>query len=60
MNETLYDYERQAWVVNGCYERCGHPDSMACDCYGRKHAGERTDTNTMVRMRAQAQEPPVN
>jgi hypothetical protein len=35
-----YDYQRQAWIVDGRYATCGHPDSMACDCYGRLHAGE--------------------
>jgi hypothetical protein len=37
-----FDYENQAWVINGKYERCGHPDSMECDCYGKLHAGETT------------------
>lgn len=37
-----YDYERQAWVLNGKYQRCGHPDSMGCNCYGRIHEGEAT------------------
>ena len=37
-----YDYERQAWVVNGKYQRCGHPDEMRCDCNGRQHEGEET------------------
>ena len=38
--ELFYDYENQAWVVNGKYQRCEHPDSMTCLCYGRVHAGE--------------------
>jgi len=38
--ETRYDYEHQAWVVNGRYEACGHPAEMDCRCYGRVHAGE--------------------
>jgi len=38
-----YDYENQAWVVNGKYVRCGHPESMNCGCYGRKHEGEETE-----------------
>jgi hypothetical protein len=25
---------------DGLYMRCGHPESMACGCYGRFHAGE--------------------
>lgn len=35
-----YDYNNQAWVVDGRYKCCGHPDSMNCRCYGRIHAGE--------------------
>ena len=35
-----YDYDRQAWVVDGRYVRCGHLDD--CDCYGRLHEGEET------------------
>jgi len=34
-----YDYENQAWVVNGRYIRCGHPETMDCRCYGREHEG---------------------
>ena len=36
---TYYDYEHQAWVVDGRYVRCGH--ETACQCYGRLHEGER-------------------
>ena len=42
-NGTLwngYDYDKQAWVFDGVYVRCGHPEDMQCRCYGRKHAGE--------------------
>ena len=35
-----YDYDRQAWVIEGKYVRCGHPDSMECHCYGKIHEGE--------------------
>jgi len=35
-----YDYEKQAWIINGKYVSCGHPDSMACKCYGKIHAGK--------------------
>lgn len=35
-----FDYGRQAWVVGGLYVRCGHPELMACRCYGRAHEGE--------------------
>lgn len=37
-----FDYDRQAWALGGRYIRCGHPESMNCDCYGRIHAGEET------------------
>jgi hypothetical protein len=37
-----YDYDKQAWVQNGRYVRCGHPESMRCGCYGRTHEGEET------------------
>ena len=36
-----YDYDRQSWYMNGVYIRCGHPDSMQCDCWGRLHEGEK-------------------
>jgi len=35
-----YDYENQAFVKDGKYVRCGHPENMNCKCYGRLHAGE--------------------
>ena len=38
-----YDYQLQCWVINGIIQRCGHPESMHCDCYGRIHAGEHTN-----------------
>lgn len=37
-----FDYDRQAWVKNGRYIRCGHPETMHCGCYGREHEGEET------------------
>ncbi len=37
-----YDYDNQAWVVDGCYIRCGHPEGMDCRCYGKDHEGEET------------------
>lgn len=37
-----YDYEKQAWVVDGKDVRCGHLENMDCDCYGREHVGEET------------------
>lgn len=35
-----FDYENQAWVVDGRYVCCGHPANMNCGCFGRIHAGE--------------------
>jgi hypothetical protein len=35
-----FDYEHQAWVKDGKYVRCGHPEPMDCGCYGREHEGE--------------------
>ncbi len=35
-----YDYANQAWTVDGRYVACNHPASMACNCYGKQHAGE--------------------
>jgi hypothetical protein len=35
-----YDYKNHAWVLDGRYVRCGHPEPMRCGCYGRIHAGE--------------------
>lgn len=40
-----YDYNKQAWVRNGKYVRCGHPEAMKCGCYGRLHEGESTTTD---------------
>ncbi len=38
--DIWFDYQNQAWVIDGMYNRCGHPEEMACGCYGRIHAGE--------------------
>lgn len=56
MNTTLehtptldrFDYDRQAWIVDGRYVRCGH--LRDCQCYGRLHEGEAAplDTRTMI------------
>lgn len=51
MNETLYDYERQAWIVNGAYSDCNHPRSMPCYCYGRMHDREAVDPERLNRIR---------
>ena len=36
-----YDYDNQAWVADGLYVRCGHDQSMVCNCFGRLHEGEK-------------------
>ncbi len=43
--DLTFDYTRQAWVKNGLYVRCGHPESMDCRCYGRVHEGEPANLN---------------
>jgi hypothetical protein len=35
-----FDYDHQAWTIDGHYVRCGHPESMDCRCYGKDHEGE--------------------
>lgn len=35
-----YDYLNQAFVLRGRYVRCGHPQEMNCNCFGRRHANE--------------------
>lgn len=47
-NVNGFDYANQAWVINGKYQRCGHPVMFVCDCYGRKHEGETLATNAEV------------
>jgi hypothetical protein len=37
-----FDYQNQAWVVDGKYVKCGHSETMRCSCYGRIHEGEET------------------
>lgn len=48
-----FDYQNQAWVVNGKYVACGHPASMECDCFGRLHAGEPVEINNSTAHRDQ-------
>ena len=38
---TQYDYDNQAWIVDGKYVACNHPMAMHCQCYGRINAGKR-------------------
>ncbi len=35
-----YDYDNQAWVRDGKYVSCGHPESMTCQCFGKLNAGK--------------------
>lgn len=35
-----YDYHNQVWIKDGKYTPCGHPPAMACNCFGRIHAGQ--------------------
>lgn len=37
-----YDYRNQAWVKDGRYQDCGHPETMKCTCFGRKKKGYQT------------------
>jgi hypothetical protein len=47
IDQTYYDYDHQAWVQGGKYVRCGHDDTMRCNCYGRLHEGDTADTFTL-------------
>ncbi|MDD5007298.1 MAG: hypothetical protein PHC68_02710 [Syntrophorhabdaceae bacterium] len=40
-----FDYKHQAWVLNGVYVRCGHPENMDCRCYGKDHVGEKPEAS---------------
>ena len=40
LSRHCFDYDKQVWIKDGVYVRCGHPDSMNCHCYGKDHAGE--------------------
>ncbi len=35
-----FDYDNQAWTKDGRYVRCGHPEAMDCQCFGKLHEGE--------------------
>ena len=37
-SKLQYDYDKQAWVRDGKYIKCGHTSD--CHCYGKLHAGE--------------------
>ena len=49
-----FDYARQAWVKDGKYLRCGHPQTMNCGCYGKEHEGENVilDVETMAEVQS--------
>jgi len=41
-----YDYENQAWVLDGRYVRCAHTECQAKGefaCFGTRHEGEQAD-----------------
>ena len=35
-----YDYDNQAWVIDGKYVKCGHLENMDCNCYGKINEGK--------------------
>ena len=34
-----FDYDNQAWVIDGYYVDCGHTEGHRCVCFGRKWMG---------------------
>lgn len=56
MGVTGFDYQHQAWVKDGLYIRCGHPESMPCGCYGRSHEGEGISPQVAVAIESRNQE----
>ncbi len=44
-----YDYQNQAWVHDGKYVRCAHPETMNCKCYGKLHEGEKAVCDVTLR-----------
>ena len=34
-----FDYDHQAWVIDGYYVDCGHTVEHVCNCYGRRWMG---------------------
>ena len=38
-----YDYINQAWVIKGIYQKCGHPENMDCNCYGKINQGKKCE-----------------
>lgn len=39
-HDIRFDYQNQAWIINGRYISCAHPVWMKCSCYGKLHEGE--------------------
>jgi hypothetical protein len=44
--EIQFDYDNQAWIIDGIYQNCAHPDSMcganaSAPCWQSQHAGEK-------------------
>lgn len=35
-----FSYEHQCWIEDFVIQRCGHPETMDCRCFGKLHAGE--------------------
>lgn len=40
--KTEYDYINQCWVVDDVIQGCVHSDDVNCNCYGKKHEGEKS------------------
>ncbi len=43
-----FDYTNQAWTIDGKYVRCGHPEHMGCQCYGKLHEGETAEAGALT------------
>ena len=50
MAHTTYDYDNQAYLVDGVYQDCNHPDTMDCKCYGRVNKGKSEGDHRLVRV----------
>lgn len=35
-----FSYTHQTWIKDFIVQRCGHPQQMNCQCFGKKHEGE--------------------
>lgn len=46
-----FDYDNQAWVIDGKYVRCGHRiNDSNCNCYGRIHEGEHVSADVAEKL----------